>query len=112
VVQLVFNAPTLEVPVLVQELWSFTGARLCCADDRRSFRSRESRSLLWKRHFVPTRSLVTLSLAAPVMRTVARMLLPSTSEPMIWARIARLGGFRERLAKRLAKRDDGKRGRL
>ena len=32
-------------------------------------------------------------LAAPVMRTVARMLLPSTRQPMIWARFSVLNRF-------------------
>jgi hypothetical protein len=31
---------------------------------------------------------VIVFLAAPVIRTVARMLLPSTSAPMIWARFS------------------------
>ncbi len=35
-----------------------------------------------------TKSFVTVFFAAPVMRTVARMELPSTSEPMIWARLS------------------------
>jgi hypothetical protein len=33
-------------------------------------------------------SFVIVFLAAPVIRTVARMLLPSTRQPMIWARFS------------------------
>ncbi len=40
-----------------------------------------------------TSSLVIVFLAAPVIRTVARMLLPSTRQPMIWARFSVLSLF-------------------
>src|ERR1035437_4140133 len=40
-----------------------------------------------------TSSLVTVFLAAPVMRTVARRLLPSTSEAMICARFSVVSRF-------------------
>src|SRR4051812_44303112 len=52
-------------------------------------RSRSARSW-YSAHTWPrsTRSLVTVFFAAPVIRTVARMLLPSTREPMICARFS------------------------
>jgi hypothetical protein len=36
---------------------------------------------------------VIVFLAAPVIRTVARMLLPSTKQPMIWERFSVLNRF-------------------
>ncbi len=55
---------------------------------------RASSRSIWTEQAVPrsTKSFVTVFLATPVMRTVARMLLPSTRQAMTWRRFSVMTG--------------------